>query len=241
MTRFSGGLIAILTIVLLLPESGETARQSREEMERHFEYGWSSAASLIFYGTVAAVEYRDDPKLRGPQAEITIRVDSLQRGDPKNRMVRVRVEDELQTYRWERSANRIGETGIWFVHRLRRFEGGAPRGYLIRYMDQQEMDEDPQFLAELMKYVIQDTVDQVIRPNILNILGGSEDERGETKIEMALSYDEYGILNEIEIKERSKNTLFNDHVFDTVLQIHRRIRVPGQVRGTIIEVRREVL
>lgn len=156
-------------------------------------------------------------------------------------MVRVRIEDELQMYRWGGDTSRIGETGIWFVHRVRQYEGAPPRGYLIRYMAQTEMDEDPPFLAELMKYVIQDTVDQTIRPNVLNLLSGESGDRETATIKIDLRYDAFGMLENIETLERSSNLLFNDHVFDTVLQIHRRIRIPGQVKGTEISITREVL
>lgn len=230
-----------LVLMLLVSLPVDAARQTREEMERNFQYGWSQAASMIFYGTIASVDYEDDPRMRSPHAEVLVRVDSVQRGVPGNSMVRIRIEDELQTYRWKGDVSRIGETGIWFVHRVRQFEGDAPRGYLIRYMDRQEMEEEPQFLAELMKYVVQDTVDQMIRPNILNLLSTSDVGSTNAVIKMDLSYDESGTLEDINVTEKSGNLLFNDHVFDTVLQIHRRIRVPGQVRKTSIQIEREML
>jgi hypothetical protein len=236
-------LIATLTCFALLVTglSANAARQTREEMERDFLYGWSSSATLIFYGTVAAVDYIDDPRQRAPHVEVVIRVDSLQRGVPGNSMVRARIEDELQTYRWQGDVSRIGERGLWFLHRIRQYEGAPPRGYLIRHMDQVEMEEDPQFLSELMKYVVQDTIDQAIKPNILNLLTGKNEERETAKMIIDLKYNEIGALDNFEVVERSNNLLFNDHVFDTVLQIHRRIRIPGGVRATRIEVSRSLL
>ena len=227
--------------VMVTSVSAHAQRQTRQDMERHFMYGWSGSATLIFYGTVAAVDVIDDPRLRNPQVEVTIRVDSLQRGTPGNSMVRARIEDELQTYHWQGAGSQIGETGIWFLHRVRQYDGSAPRGHLIRYMDQREIEDDPQFLADLMKYVVQDTVDQMIKPNILNLLKGKKNEREVAKITVDLKYNDIGALENIEFVERSGNVLFNDHVFDTILQVHRRIRIPGLVRETRIEIERSVL
>jgi len=233
-------VLFMLTIVVL-PNPVDAARQTRDEIEQNFKYGWSKSATLIFFGTIAAVEYEDNPKQRAAEAEVLVRVDSTQRGVTGNSMVRVRIEDELQTHQWHGDTNRIGETGIWFIHRVRQYDGEPPRGYLIRHMDQIEMDEDPQYLSELMKYVIQDTVDQTIRPNILNLLTADPNEKEVAALIVDLEYDEFGMLSNIEMTEKSGNTLFNDHVFDTVLQIHRRIRIPGQVKSTQIAISREIL
>jgi len=235
-------LLATLAGVLLLSTvPTNAARPTKQQIENNFLYGWSKSSSIVFYGTIAAVYYDDDPKERAANAEVLIRVDSTQRGVPGNSMVKVRIEDEIQTYRWKGDTSHIGETGIWFVHRVRQYDGEPPRAHLIRYIDQSEMEEDPAYLSELMKYVIQDTVDQTIRPNILNILTGNSNEREKATVKMLLEYDASGALENIEFVERSGNLLFNDHVFDTILQIHRRIRIPGQVRKTEIVIDREVI
>ena len=239
LSRLLAGLCCVALIMTSFSASAQ--RKTRAEMERDFLYGWSASATLVFYGTVAAVDFIDDPRLRSPHVEVMLRVDSVQRGVPGNSMVRARIEDELQTYRWQSDVSRIGETGIWFLHRVRQYDGSAPRGYLIRYMDRVEMEEDPQFLSELMKYVVQDTVDQTIKPNILNILTGKKGDRETAKMTIDLKYNDIGALDGFDIVERSNNLLFNDHVLDTVLQIHRRIRIPGSVRETRIEVSRSVL
>jgi len=238
----SRALLVVLAGLLLLSSlPANAARQTKEQIENNFLYGWSKSSTIVFYGTIAAVYYDDDPKERAATVEILIRVDSTQRGVPGNSMFKVRIEDEIQTYRCKGDTNHIGETGIWFVHRVRQIDGEAPRAHLIRYIDQSEMEEDPAYLSELMKYVIQDTVDQTIRPNILNILTGNSNEREKATIKMLLEYDDGGALQNIEFVERSGNLLFNDHVFDTILQIHRRIRIPGQVRKTEIVIDREVI
>lgn len=231
---------ALLVLTVSVPSYG--GPQPRTELERNLKYGWSVSAELIFAGTVAAVDFKDDPKRRGPTVEVTVRVDTLQRGVVGNSLVRIRIEDELQTYRWRDGKRRVGETGIWFLHRVRQFEGGPPRGHLIRYMDRIELEEDPQFLAELMKYVVQDTVDKTVRANILNVLsdGKESDEEGAV-IKFALEYDDVGALSGLRIVEQSGNILFNDHVKDTILQIHRRTRIPGQVKKTEIVIERKLL
>jgi hypothetical protein len=130
---------------------------------------------------------------------------------------------------------------MWFLHRVRQYDSASPRGHLIRLMDNIEMEEEPLFLSELMKYVIQDTVNQTIKPNILNLMTGTKDERESAKVIIDLKYNELGVLQDFEIVERSDNLLFNDHVFDSVLQVHRRIRIPGEVKSTRIEIERSVL
>lgn len=239
--RFKSLIVVLIASLLIVVTSASAAKKSREQLEKDFLYGWSSSSTLIFNGTVAAVDFIDDPRLRTPHVEVVIRVDGLQRGVPGNSMVRARIEDELQTYRWQGDTSRIGETGIWFLHRVRQYDGAPPRGYLIRYIDQIEIEEDPNFLNELMKYVVQDTVDQTIRPNILNLLTGQKGERDTAKMTVDLFYNEIGALENLEVVERSDNLLFNDHVFDTILQVHRRIRIPGSVRKTRIEVSRGIL
>lgn len=234
-------LNSILVCVIISTQVLAATRPTREELEQNFQYGWSSSASLIFFGTVAGVEYRNDPKLRTATVEVHVRVDSLQRGVPGNSIVRVRIEDELQTYRWRDELTHIGETGIWFVHRVRQYEKAPPRAHLIRYLDSEAMREDPQFLAELMKYVIQDTVDQTIKPNILNLLTGRSGASEEAQMIIDLQYDDIGALHNFTIVEQSNNFLFNDHVLDSLLQVHRRIRIPGSVKEARIEVKREVL
>lgn len=239
--RFDRFVTTTCLLVLLTSVDAWGARPTREEMELNFQYGWSESASMIFYGTVAAVEFHDDPKEISARVDVLVRVDSVQRGVPGNSMVRVRLDDELQTYYWRGDRSRVGENGLWFVHRVRQYDGAPPRSYLIRYMDRTEIESDPQFIAELMKFVVQDTVDQAIRPNILNLLEGNDSGADEAKVLIDLEYDDAGMLSSVQFAERSGNLLFNDHVYDTVLQIHRRIRIPGQVKKTQIAISREVL
>ena len=239
---FSRKFGLIVLMMFASPGISKGDRPTRAAMENNLKYGWSQSATLIFSGTVAAVDYKDDARRRSPSVEVTVRVDTLQRGVAGNGLVRVRIEDELQTYRWQDDKRRVGETGIWFLHRVREIEGGNPRGHLIRYMDRIELEEDPAFLAELMKYVIQDTVDKTVRPNILNILSDGKTEEVEgAEIKIRLEYDDVGALDDIVVEEQSGNVLFNEHVLDTILQIHRRIRVPGQVNRTEVTVKRESL
>lgn len=231
-----------IAIIAILLGTATQARVSKEDLERKFQYGWSEDASIILFGTIAAVDYSDSAKRKGPIVEVLLRIDSLQRGVPGHSMVRIVIDNELQTYRWKENKQYVGETGIWFLHRVRQYPGREPGAHVIRYMDRLEMEDDPSYLSELMKYVVQGTVDKMIRPNILNLLSverNSQEKSATMKVE--LSYDEIGILNGIEIAERSANLMFNDHVFDTILQVHRRIRIPGSIKTTQIEIKRSML
>lgn len=229
-------------IILILWGTVAQARASREELERKFQYGWSEDAAIILFGTIAAVDYTDSEKMKGPVVEVLVRIDSLQRGVPGHSMVRIVIDNELQTYRWKENKQYVGERGIWFLHRVREYPGREPGAHMIRYMDRLEMEDDPSYLSELMKYVVQGTVDKMIQPNILNLLSVDRNS-GEKSATMKvnLTYSEIGILNGIEIAERSANLMFNDHVFDTILQVHRRIRIPGSIKKTQIEIERSML
>lgn len=235
-------LRALITLVISLTAVTALAqRQTREDIERQFLYGWSASSTLIFSGTVASVDYQNDPRSREPTVEVVARIDALQRGNPGNNMVRIRIDDELQTYGWANGTDRVGESGIWFLFRVRTYEGREPLAYLVRYMDRDEIEQDPQFLAELMRFVVQESVDQIIKPNVLNLLSLGNDPNESATIKLDLKYDDYGTLSEIQIVERSPNSLYNDHVYDTVLQLHRRIRIPGGVKETQIEITRSLL
>lgn len=230
----------VMMVLLLGAASASAQRPTRDDIERQFRYGWSRSATLIFSGTVAQVQYEDDPRARGPQVEVLARVDSVQRGNPENSLVRIIIEDEMQAYGWATGTDRVGERGIWFLFRVRKPEGREPRGYLVRYLDEEEIQQDPSFLSELMRYVIQDSVDSMIEQHVLNIFSLDRDSRETAAIRIALKYDRYGKLTDISVVEGSENTLFNDHVFDTVMELHRRIRIPGGMRETEIVIRRRM-
>ncbi|TVS17080.1 MAG: hypothetical protein EA417_07775 [Gammaproteobacteria bacterium] len=117
-----------------MADEAQAQRISRDMLERQFLYGWSTSSTLIFHGTVASVSYRDEPRDVGPQAEVLVRVDALQRGNPGTGLVRVIIDDELQAYNWVGGAERIGEYGIWFLFRVRHFEGRSSTAHLVRYI-----------------------------------------------------------------------------------------------------------
>ncbi len=235
-------LASIVVAALVLAAMGaEAQRLARDELERQFLYGWSTSATLIFGGTVASVTYRDAPREAGPQAEVLVRVNALQRGNPGPGMVRVIIDDELQAYNWESGARRIGEEGIWFLFRVRHVEGRASFAYLVRYIEEAEIQEDPNFVAELMRYVIQDSIDAMVEPNILNMLSLERDRSRTARIRARLHYDDNGRLSDIEMTESSDNALFNDHIHDAIMELHRRIRVLGGIRELDITVSRQVI
>lgn len=239
--RWIGTGLLLWIVYGTMADEAQAQRISRDMLERQFLYGWSTSSTLIFHGTVASVSYRDEPRDVGPQAEVLVRVDALQRGNPGTGLVRVIIDDELQAYNWVGGAERIGEYGIWFLFRVRHFEGRSSTAHLVRYIDQAEMRDDPNFVAELMRYVIQDSVDAMIEPNILNTLSLERDQSQRARVRARLQYDNNGRLSDIEITERSDNVLFNEHVEDAIMELHRRIRILGGIREIEIAVSRQVI
>lgn len=239
--RWIGTGVIVWLCYAMLGVEAEAQRISRDELDRQFLYGWSTSSTLIFHGTVASVSYRDNPTDMGPQAEVLVRVDALQRGNPGTRLVRVIIDDELQAYNWVDGAERIGEYGIWFLFRVRHFEGRSSTAFLIRYIDRQEMLADPNFISDLMRYVIQDSVDGMIEPNILNMLSLERDHSTRARVSARLRYDTNGRLSGIEFTERSDSVLFNEHVEDAIMELHRRIRILGGIRELEITVNRQVI
>lgn len=231
-------LLLIATVTAIVAPATHAAKLTREEMEREFQYGWSNSAEIIVYGTVAAVDYVDDPRQKAAHAEVSIRVDSVQRGNPSKSIIKVRIEDELQTMYWSGKERRVGESGMWFLHRYRDVDGRTPRGYLIRYLPRSELDANPEFGTELMRYVIQGTIDQSIRPDILSLLSAARGEEDVSTIKLRLVYDDQGILTDYSVSERSDNPLFDDHAIDTLLNLHRRVRFPGPLREANVEISR---
>jgi len=90
-------------------------------------------------GSIAALESVDDPLARSPFIEATIRINSVQRGDPKSGTIRVRIEDPLQMAMWGEQTTEVGARGMWFMHRVRVSSGEVPVGSLIRYVSAQEI------------------------------------------------------------------------------------------------------
>jgi len=228
--------LAVLCFTLTIPAHAE--KFTRDELERQFQYGWSRAAEVIVYGTVASVDYKDDPRERNAYAEITIRVDSVQRGIPGDSMIRVKIEDELQTEYWNGDVRRVGEAGMWFLHRYRATAGRLPRGYLVRYMPREEVDSDPQYAGELLGFVIRETIDKAVPPTILRLLSGQRDEKENASLTLGLDYNEDGELTNLKLLARSGNPIFDDHTLDTVLNMHRRLRFPGPIRHTEVTINR---
>jgi hypothetical protein len=75
---------------------------------------------------------------------------------------------------------------------------------------------------------------------VLNLFSLDRNSTETAAIRIGLKYDRNGKLADISVIEGSENTLFNDHVFDTVMELHRRIRIPGGMRETEIVIRRRM-
>lgn len=204
-----------------------------------YEYVWSQAAELIVQGTVAAIEMVDDPSARGTYVEATIRIDSVQRGEPKSGTLRVRVEDQLQAALWRERGTAIGSNGLWFVHRVSHPNADLPVGHLLRYVSSAEISRDPALTEMLMRYVLQDTVNQAVEKEILRALEPGSRSTRQT-VDLRLGYDSSGRLKTLEFDKHSGNALFDQHVFDQVAALHRTLRQPIPIDSLVVRVIRSI-
>jgi len=226
----------LVGVVALCANSGAMAAK-RADPEL-FEYAWSRSAELVVYGTVAAVQTIDDEERRAPYMEVMIRVDSVQRGTPDAGMIRIRVEDELKDYLYDNEAIGVGAHGLWFLHRIVRPAGREPQANLLRYISSFEMQEDPGYIETLMRYVVQDTMEQAIRPDALMLMEPNGQKKERT-VKLRLTYGKNGVLENVEFAERSGNTLFDDHVFENLVFLHRALVFPAAMDVTTVEITRE--
>ena len=221
------------------PTSAVLTTAEDKVVPEEYEYVWSQAAELIVQGTVAAIEMVDDPSARGAYVEATIRIDSVQRGEPKSGTLRVRVEDQLQAALWRERGTAIGSTGLWFVHRVSHPNAGLPVGHLLRYVSSAEISRDPALTEMLMRYVLQDTVNQAVKKEILRALEPGSRSTRQT-VDLRLGYDSSGRLKTLEFDKHSGNALFDQHVFDQVAALHRTLRQPIPIDSLVVRVIRSI-
>jgi hypothetical protein len=211
------GLIAMLAMTTA---SGALKEADQERLL----YMWSESADVVVEGSIAAIERVDDPQARSAYVEVTVRINTVQRGPVGSGALRVRIDDPLQMSMWGEGAAELGARGLWFVHRLQAPAGEIPFGYLIRYMSAQEISGDPLSVDKLMRYVIADSLDQTIGKDILKVL--EPNPKGSTKtVELRMHYDAQGTLANLEILRNSGNTLYDEHVFDQAAALHRTLRL----------------
>lgn len=219
--------------------SAVLATAEEDVVPEEFEYVWSEAAELIVHGTVAAIAAVDDPSARGAYVEATIRIDSVQRGEPKSGTLRVRVEDQLQAALWRERETAIGSSGLWFVHRVSNPNTGLPVGHLLRYMSSVEIGEDPALAERLMRYALEDTVNRAVEKEILRALEPGSRATRQT-VDLRLGYDSSGRLKTLEFDKHSGNALFDQHVFDQVAALHRTLRLPMPIESLVVRVTRSI-
>jgi hypothetical protein len=207
-----------------------------EDLER-FLYVWSASAEIIVEGSIAAFESVDDPLARSPFIEATIRINSVQRGDPKSGTIRVRIEDPLQISMWGEQTTEIGARGMWFIHRVRASSGEVPVGSLIRYVSAHEIASDPVAADTLMRYVVQETIDQAVEKDILRALEPNPKGSKQT-VDLRLKYDKAGRLTDLEVVRNSGNLLYDQHVFDKVAALHRTVQLSIPVAEIDVQVTR---
>lgn len=228
----------VMVVALIMTFTGIDAVAGKRADPDLFEYAWSGSAEMVVYGTVAAVQTIDDQKRRAPYMEVMIRVDSVQRGAPDAGMIRLRVEDALKDYLYESESLGVGAHGLWFLHRMTRPAGREPQANLLRYISSFEMQEDPAYIETLMHYVVQDTMEQAIRPDALTLLEPNAQKKERT-VKLKLTYAQSGSLENVEFAERSGNTLFDDHVFESLVFLHRALVFPTAMDVTTVEITRE--
>jgi hypothetical protein len=163
MTRWTIGVVAA---VMMLPAHGALKEADQERLL----YMWSESAEVIVEGSIAALTTVDDPEARNAYVEVTVRVNTVQRGEPAGGAIRVRIDDPLQMSMWGEGAAELGARGLWFLHRVQAPSGEIPFGYLIRYISAHEIAGDPIAADKLMRYVIEDSIDQTIAKDILKLL-----------------------------------------------------------------------
>ncbi len=215
--RWMLGLIAALA---MMPASGALKEADQERLL----YMWSESADLVVEGSIAAIERVDDPQARNAYVEVTVRINTVQRGPVASGALRVRIDDPLQMSMWGEGGAELGARGLWFVHRVQAPSGEIPFGYLIRYLSAHEIAGDPIAADKLMRYVIADSIEQTVGQEILKVL--EPNPKGSTKtVELRLHYDPQGTLANLEILRNSGNTLYDQHVFDQAASLHRRLRL----------------
>lgn len=244
-------MVTALTLVSWPVSAGPPAREPADPtsavrttaddkvVPEEYEYVWSQAAELIVEGTVAAIETVDDPSARGAYVEATIRIDSVQRGEPRSGTLRVRVEDQLQAALWRERGTAIGSNGLWFVHRVSHPNAGLPVGHLLRYVSSAEISKDPALTEMLMRYVLQDTVNQAVEKEILRALEPGSRSTRQT-VDLRLGYDRSGRLKSLEFDKHSGNALFDQHVFDQVAALHQTLRQPIPIDSLVVRVSRSI-
>ena len=229
-TRVALGFVCAL---LALGAQGAT----RHEDTERFLYVWSASAEVIVEGSIAAFESVDDPLARSPFIEATIRINSVQRGDPKSGTIRVRIEDPLQMAMWGEQTTDVGARGMWFMHRVRVSSGEVPVGSLIRYVSAQEIASDPVAADTLMRYVVQETIDQAVEKDILKALEPNPKGSKQT-VDLRLKYDKEGRLTDLEVVRNSGNLLYDQHVFDQAAALHRTVRLSIPIAAIDVQVTR---
>jgi hypothetical protein len=115
--------------------------------------------------------------------------------------------------------------------------GETREGALMRYIPRTEIEDDPGFIDALMEYVVQESLDRRISRDILGILEGRSGPPSRT-VTIHLNYGDRGVLKDAEIRERSGNAVFDEHVLETILAAHKDLSFPSDMREADIVVRR---
>lgn len=232
--RRPGRLSALVVLTLFAAWNADAAKLLGEDS---YKYSWSTSATLIVEGTITAKRIVNSDERPAPYTIVRIGISNTQRGSPSSAAVRVIIEDELQLLGMHKEAFQIGSTGIWYLNRARQAEDGVQEARLIRYINSREMDADPGFMKVLGEWVIEKTIDQEIERSILNRIDTGREEMTAAVV-LSLHYAPGGLLDNISVKAGSGNRIFDQHVLDAAINVHRTLRYPQNVGDAEVTILR---
>lgn len=204
-----------------------------------YQYSWSGSATMIVEATITAKRVVDSEEKAAPYTIVRLGINNVQRGSPESTAINVVIDDEIQLLRGDKRAFEIGARGTWYLNRVRPTDGGIERAELLRYINSREMDSDPNFTRELGRWVIQDTVSKSIERDFLSRIESTSNQE-EVAVTLSLEYDIGGKLIDIQVSEKSGNRIFDEHVFDAAIAVHRTTRYPQNVGENSIKISRTV-
>ena len=220
----------------LLAAHGATPAAAPTEAGDPFAHLWSKEADLVAYGAVSAVRRIDSADAPETFVELLVRTDSVQRGEPADTLVWIRVEGDGRTALGSGEPPELGTRGLWFARDVRR-SGSHVSARLLRFVGSGELQNDPVAADALLRFVVQDTVDGAVPKNVHELLDAAQP--GESlSTTLELSYDDGGRLRDIATVGRSGNPLYDDLVLDAAIFVHRAMTVPAALKATRVTISR---
>lgn len=201
------------------------------------DYSWSDDAEFIFTGIINQVRYINNDTTEKPFAEISISIRDFHRGNLKNNLITVMATtDLLDEWKNSSSAN-IGERGMWFVSGVVQNDFSTATGQLVRYRSFTSLDSEPAGKLGLLRHMTTETIQRSVSRDILEYLLGGKSS-ATLKVELDIQFDSKGKFQSIDITESSGNSLYDDHVFDSIAMLGRDLTFPEEVKEVHVKVHR---